>query len=81
MGITSQLDVYQVTFADPLSQPKAPTMGMSASKLDRGAIEASWPGLMNHAFFYAMWMPFALLPGEGMAPGCSMGKKQASRSS
>ena len=36
-----------------------------------------WPGLMNHIFFYVKWMHLRRLPGQHMAPGCTMGGMQA----
>ena len=36
---------------------------------------------MNHVFFYDTWMCVRRLPGEHMAPGCTMGKRQAGEGS
>ena len=36
-----------------------------------------WPGMMNNVFFYITWMAGRCLPGEHMAPECTMGRRQA----
>ena len=35
-----------------------------------------WPGLMNHVFHLDGWVHVRRLPGEHMAPGCTMRRKQ-----
>ncbi len=68
---------------NPCPQPKAPTMGMLASKLDHGGMEE---GCLVWWTTFSLdqvngWVGVQRLPGEEMAAGFTMGRRQASRGS
>ena len=61
----------------PLSPTESINNGYMSIRTGPHGNRSRWPGLMNHVFFYITWVHVCCLHGEHMAPGCTMGRRQA----
>ena len=64
----------------PLTPVESTNNGHVSIRTGPQGHEKSWPGLMNYVFFYIMWMARCVCIAylwEHMAPGCTMGRRQA----